>query len=124
MTHLIKSTTTCGQPLVETPVKTPLPLNLYRTFAAFSKFHLNTSKSPNIKVVQFFEGHNFSFGWHFNMMLKILVKAVMNSEWSRVNPELCRTFQAKPATKTYVNLCESCRWLTPLQLWNLNFLKF
>jgi hypothetical protein len=24
-----------------------------RTFTAFSKFHLNTSKSPNIKVVQF-----------------------------------------------------------------------
>jgi hypothetical protein len=28
------------------------------------KFHLNTSKSSNIKVVQFFEGHNFAFGWH------------------------------------------------------------
>jgi hypothetical protein len=35
------------------------------TFATFSKFHLNTSKSPNMKVVQFFEGHNFHVGWHF-----------------------------------------------------------
>jgi hypothetical protein len=34
------------------------------TFDVFSKFHLNISKSPNIKVVQFFEGHNFAFGWH------------------------------------------------------------
>jgi hypothetical protein len=39
----------------------------------------------------------------------------MNSEWSRVNPELCRTFQTKPATKTYVNLCESCRWSITLE---------
>jgi hypothetical protein len=31
---------------------------------AFSKFHRNTSKSPNLKVVQFFEGHNFAFGRH------------------------------------------------------------
>jgi hypothetical protein len=35
------------------------------TFAAFSKFHLNTSKSPNVKVVYFVEGHNFHVEWHF-----------------------------------------------------------
>jgi hypothetical protein len=35
------------------------------TFAAFSKFHLNTSKSTNMKVVQFFEEHNFHVHWHF-----------------------------------------------------------
>jgi hypothetical protein len=40
------------------------------TFAAFSKFHLNTSKSPNIKVVQFFKGHNFAFGWHSKFSVK------------------------------------------------------
>jgi hypothetical protein len=34
------------------------------TFAAFSKFHLYTSKSPNIEVAQFFKGHNFHVGWH------------------------------------------------------------
>jgi hypothetical protein len=53
-----------SQPLVKTSVK-PLCLRTSsRTFAAFSKFHLNTAKSPNIKVVQFFKGHNFSFGTH------------------------------------------------------------
>jgi hypothetical protein len=36
-----------------------------RTFAAFSKFHLNTSNSTKIKVIQFFEEHNFRVGWHF-----------------------------------------------------------
>jgi hypothetical protein len=35
------------------------------TFAAFSKFHLTTSNSTKIKVVQFFEEHNFHVGWHF-----------------------------------------------------------
>jgi hypothetical protein len=35
------------------------------TFAAFSKFHLNTSKSTFMKVVQLVEGHNFHVEWHF-----------------------------------------------------------
>jgi hypothetical protein len=34
------------------------------TFAAFSKFFLNTSKSPNGKVVQFVKAHNFHVEWH------------------------------------------------------------
>jgi hypothetical protein len=34
------------------------------TFAAFSKFSLNTSNSPNTKVVYFVEGHNFHVEWH------------------------------------------------------------
>jgi hypothetical protein len=33
-------------------------------FAAFSKFYLNTSNSPNTKVVCFVEGHNFHVEWH------------------------------------------------------------
>jgi hypothetical protein len=40
------------------------------TFAAFSKFHLNTPKSPNMKVVHFFEGHNFHVGWHFKFWVE------------------------------------------------------
>jgi hypothetical protein len=35
------------------------------TFAAFSKFHLNTSKSTIMKVVYLVEGHNFHVDWHF-----------------------------------------------------------
>jgi hypothetical protein len=34
------------------------------TFAAFSKFSLNTSNSPNTKVMCFVEGHNFPVEWH------------------------------------------------------------
>jgi hypothetical protein len=34
------------------------------TFAAFSKFHLNTSNYPNVKVVQFVEGQNFHVERH------------------------------------------------------------
>jgi hypothetical protein len=64
MIFLIKSTPTLGQILVQTPVEPLCPWASSGTFAAFSKFHLNTPKSPNIKVFQFFEGHNFAFGWH------------------------------------------------------------
>jgi hypothetical protein len=42
-----------------------MPLNVLGTFAVFSKFHQNTSKSTNMKVVQFVEGHNFNVGWYF-----------------------------------------------------------
>jgi hypothetical protein len=52
-----------GQPLVKTLVKNHLntlcPSMSPGTFAAFSKFHLNTSKYPNVKVVYYVEGHNF-----------------------------------------------------------------
>jgi hypothetical protein len=40
------------------------------TFAAFSKFQLNTSKSTNMKVVQFSEGYNFHVGWHFQFWVE------------------------------------------------------
>jgi hypothetical protein len=40
------------------------------TFAAFSKFHRNTSKSTNMKVVQFDEGHNFHVDWHFQFRVE------------------------------------------------------
>jgi hypothetical protein len=57
-----------GQPLVKTQVKNPLntlcPPISPGTFAAFSKFHLNTSTSPNVKFVYFIEGHNFHVEWH------------------------------------------------------------
>jgi hypothetical protein len=35
------------------------------TFAAFPKFHLNTSKSTFMKVVDLVEGHNCHVDWHF-----------------------------------------------------------
>jgi hypothetical protein len=41
------------------------------TFATFSKFHLNTSKSTNMKVVQFVEGHTFHVDWHFKLWEEI-----------------------------------------------------
>jgi hypothetical protein len=37
----------------------------FETFAPFSKFHLNTSKSTFMKVVQLVEGYNFHVDWHF-----------------------------------------------------------
>jgi hypothetical protein len=41
------------------------------TFAAFSKIHLNTSKSTFMKVVHLVEGHNFHLDWHFKFWVKI-----------------------------------------------------
>jgi hypothetical protein len=40
------------------------------TFAAFSKFHLNTSKSTFMKVVHLVEGYNFHVDWHFQFWVK------------------------------------------------------
>jgi hypothetical protein len=72
---LIKSLSTNGQTLAKDLVKTlvnPLTsLNLSRTFSAFSKFHLNTSNSPNIKVVRFFMGHNFYVERHFKFEVEL-----------------------------------------------------
>jgi hypothetical protein len=45
------------------------------TFAAFSKFSLNTSNSPNTKVVRFVEGHNFHVEWHCWFECKLMKKA-------------------------------------------------
>jgi hypothetical protein len=64
MTPFGQLCSTLGQTLLTTPWTPLCPPVLAGTFAAFSKFHLNTSKSPNVKVVCFVEGHNFHFEWH------------------------------------------------------------
>jgi hypothetical protein len=45
------------------------------TFATFSKFHQNTSNSPNIKVVYFVEEHNFHVEWHLRFGVEMCEKA-------------------------------------------------
>jgi hypothetical protein len=45
------------------------------TFAAFSKFHLNTSNSPNIKVVYIVDEHNFNVEWHLRFGVEMREKA-------------------------------------------------
>jgi hypothetical protein len=42
----------------------------FKTFAAFSKFYLNTSNSTVMKVVQLVEGHNFHEDWHFKFLVE------------------------------------------------------
>jgi hypothetical protein len=44
------------------------------TFAAFSKFPLNTSNSPNTKVVCFVEGHNFHVEWNLKFGVEVCEK--------------------------------------------------
>jgi hypothetical protein len=55
---------TLGQTQTQNPNYSFVTPCLPRTFGAFSKIHLNTSNSPNGKVVQFVEAHNFHVGWH------------------------------------------------------------
>jgi hypothetical protein len=50
---------TLGQTLVKDPLNTFDPPMSPEAFVVLSKFHLNTSKYPNVKVVYFVEGHNF-----------------------------------------------------------------
>jgi hypothetical protein len=44
------------------------------TFAAFSKFHPNTSNSPNVKVLYFVEEQNFHVEWHLRFGVEMREK--------------------------------------------------
>jgi hypothetical protein len=105
------------------------------TFAAFSKFHLNTSNSPNVKVVYFVGEHNFHVEWHLRFGVEIREKA-----WStpRVTIHRCleichlgMQFVHKRLRKRSYALSKSCRGMLDLQLsysnfcaLQLNFLEF
>jgi hypothetical protein len=104
-----------GQTLAETLVKPlviPCPSG---TFAAFSKFHLNTSNSTNIKVVQLFEGHNFHVGWHFKFLVakgeklrqlqfSLIISTLQNPNFAWRS---CSNRREKHRT-TFANVVEGC----------------
>jgi hypothetical protein len=74
---MIKFWSTLGQSMVKIPSQ-PFDLHIPpKTFAAFSKFHLSTSNSPNVKIVQFVKGHNFHVEWHFRFEVK-MCKTLVN----------------------------------------------
>jgi hypothetical protein len=83
------------------------------TFATFSKFHLNTSKSTNMRVVQFVEEHNFHEDWHSRFREEIGEKLGQLSA-SPVHRNL-GAFKVRqqivqnPLRKTPYGLCKSCR---------------
>jgi hypothetical protein len=60
----IHSWSTLSQTLAQTLASSFDLHYLPRTFGTFSKIHLNISKSPIGKVVQFVEAHNFHVGRH------------------------------------------------------------
>jgi hypothetical protein len=104
----------------QNPVNTPCPPVSAGTFAAFSKFHLNTSKSPNVKVVCFVEGHNFHVEWHLKFGVEIGEKLkstlLVTIHWRTENCQLGMQFVRKWWRKTPYSLSRSCRGLSDLQL--------
>jgi hypothetical protein len=90
------------------------------TFAVFSKFPLNTSNSPNAKVVYFVEGHNFHVGWHcwFEVQIgeKFKSTPVGTIYWSREFLHLGIQVVQKWLRKGLYALRESDRGLGDLQL--------
>jgi hypothetical protein len=91
------------------------------TFAAFSKFPLNTSNSPNTKVVHFVEGHNFHVEWHcwFELQIGENCKSTLLVTIHR-RPENSRfgiQFMLKWLRKRPYAFYESCRAMQDLQLW-------
>jgi hypothetical protein len=90
------------------------------TFAAFSKFSLNTSNSPNTKVVYFVEGHNFHAGWHcwFEVQVGENCKptSTFTVHWSREIMHLGIHFVQNWLRKRLYALCASGRGLGDLQL--------
>jgi hypothetical protein len=95
------------------------------TFATFSKFHLNTSNSPNTKVVYFVEGHNFHVEWHWRFGVEMRENAwsmpLGTIHWRPENNKLCLQFVQEWLRKTIYDLCKSCRGSTDLQLCYLAF---
>ena len=114
---LTKSTHPGGQPFVKDTVKPPpKPWHQWmssRTFAAFSKFHLNTSKSTFMKVVHHVEGHNFHVEWHFKFWVEIGGKldqpTVPPVSWNRATFKVGTAFLPNTSRKTLDGLYKSCR---------------
>jgi hypothetical protein len=81
------------------------------TFAAFSKIHLNTSKSTFTKVVHLVEGHNFHVDWHFKFWVEIGEKlnglAVPPVFQNRPAFNVGTTFLQNPSRKTLDGLYKS-----------------
>jgi hypothetical protein len=100
------------------------------TFVAFSKFHLNSSNSPNVKVVYFVEEHNFHVEWHLRFRVEMREKAwstlVVTIHRRPENLHLGMQFVQKWLRKTPYALCRSCRGMLDLQLSysNLGALQF
>jgi hypothetical protein len=90
------------------------------TFAAFSKFHLNTSNSPYAKVVYFVEEHNFHVEWHsrFGVEMGEKLKSMPRVTIHRrpENSQLGMRFMHNWLRKRPYALCESCRGSGDLQL--------
>jgi hypothetical protein len=95
------------------------------TFAAFSKFFQNTSKSPNGKVVQFVKAHNFHVERHCWFEVQIGEKSesmpVGTIHWGRRFLQLGIKFGHKWLRKRPYALCKSCRGWIGLQLLYLSF---
>jgi hypothetical protein len=90
------------------------------TFATFSKFPLNTSNSPNTKVVYFVEGHNFHVEWHcwFEVQIGEKCKSTPRITIHRhpENSQLGIQIVHKWLRKRPYAFYESCRGLGDLQL--------
>jgi hypothetical protein len=102
---------TLGQRHGQTPFKHWCQWMSSGTFAAFSKFHLNSSKSTNMKVVQFVEEHNFHVDWHFKFWEEIGKKLGQPSA-SPVHRNIAtfkvwQQFVKNPLRKTPYGLCKS-----------------
>jgi hypothetical protein len=83
------------------------------TFAAFSEIHLNTSESPNVKVVCFVKGHNFHVEWHWRFVVEEGEKCRSTPRVTihrrPENSKLCLQFVQKWLRKTPYALSGSCR---------------
>jgi hypothetical protein len=100
------------------------------TFAAFSKFHLNTSNSPNVKVVYFVKEHNFHVEWHLKFRVEMREKSwstlVVTIHRRPENSQVGMHFVHKWLRKRPYTLYQSCKGILDLQLSysNLGALQF
>jgi hypothetical protein len=104
---------TLGQRHGQTPLKPQCWWTSSRTFATFSKFHLKTSKSTFMKVVQLVGGHNFHVDWHFKFWaeksekLGQLAVPPVHRDMAAFN--VGKPILQNPLRKTPNSICESGR---------------
>jgi hypothetical protein len=89
------------------------------TFAMFSKFHLSTSNSSNVKVVYFVEEHNFHVEWHLRFGVEMREKARSKPKVTvHRRTEICHLgmqFVHNQLRKRPYALCKSRRGVLDLQ---------
>jgi hypothetical protein len=128
MSTLSKST---SPTLVKTLVKVVKPLDvntLSWSFGHILQILSKHSKTYQCKSCVEFSGTHFIFRLAFQILRgkcsNLQVKLAFTVPQCNENQKVHQQFMLQPVLNTYVDLCENCRWMSPLHLLYWAVLKF